>query len=224
MAKVFRFQGGDHLRRWNDDQLHVAVRVDAGGGHPVADFVVVGRDREHHGEGHWRAAIFFIGVDHLFQRARRERPLLHGGRVGPEHARVQIVRDSDAVAVQVHAERGDGGRGRRAEAEGGGDRHAGQHVRAVERAGREFVADVGPRGFFRYLAVETVFAEVAQLVRHHDRRAVGERNDAEGHVRLFRCFARAGVGGALHARRHQVDDARGRDAAGHAGLEKVAAR
>ena len=50
---------------------------------------------------------------------------------------------------------------------------------------RELVADDRPRGFLGDRRLDAELLEVAELVRHDDRRAVGERDHAEAHGRHF---------------------------------------
>ena len=57
---------GNHLRWRDDDQAYILIRVDAGRTHPVADFVIVGGNGKHHGEGHRFLTGGFVGIDDLF--------------------------------------------------------------------------------------------------------------------------------------------------------------
>ena len=61
----------DHVRRGQDNKTYVFVRIDAGGGHPVAQLVIVVRERERHAEGQrFGIAILAFG-NQPRQRARR---------------------------------------------------------------------------------------------------------------------------------------------------------
>ena len=55
---------------------------------------------------------------------------------------------------------------------------------------RQLVADDRPRRFLRDDRLDAELLEVAELVRHHDRRAVGERDDAEAHRRRLGAVVR----------------------------------
>ena len=82
------------------------------------------------------------------------------------------------------------------------ERHAEKHVRCLVLADRELVADDGPRRLFRHRGVDAELLEVAELVRHHDRRTIGQRDDAEADVGGFRTIARVDAAGppARHPR------------------------
>jgi hypothetical protein len=64
--------------------------------------------------------------------------------VGLAHLGEERQRDGDGIAVQAQGHGYDYGLGRTPQAEGGGKWHRRQHVRAIESADIEPVADVGP--------------------------------------------------------------------------------
>ena len=159
---------GDHLRRRNGDEADVLVRMDAAGGEPVAHPHRVRAGREGH----------------------RERERLAGGLglVGErldvlrlaDAGRLQLVVQRDRLAVAIEQPRDHHRLHRRSgQPHRRGERHADEHVRRLVLAERQLVADDRPGRFLRDDRVDAELLEVAELVRHHDRRAVGQRDDAE---------------------------------------------
>ncbi|MCY1537692.1 hypothetical protein D9M68_732000 [compost metagenome] len=103
------------------------------------------------------------------------------------------VGHGDAVAVEVHAEgRDDVGLG--AESDGGAQRLAGQHVRAVELTVDHPVQQHLPVGLGFERHVQAFVFEVALFIGHHERGAVGQLDEAELQGLLFRAcgFLRQG--------------------------------
>ena len=88
------------------------------------------------------------------------------------------VRDRDAVAVQIHAE-GRDHVGLRADADGRADRLSREHVRAVELAADHAIEQDLPvrLGFEGH--EESFVLEEPELLRDHERRAVGQLDEAE---------------------------------------------
>ena len=82
----------------------VVARLDAAGGEPIAQFIVVGGDRENHAhvEG---LALVDIAIDHRLQVIgldRMFRPAIrHLGNIRFHHF-PDFIRNSDAVSIQIH--------------------------------------------------------------------------------------------------------------------------
>ena len=106
-------------------------------------------------------------------------------RIGRLHLLPDLVRDRDRVAVEIEAERGHQVR-LRADAERRADRLAGQHVGAVELAGDHAIEQDLPVGLRFERDVEILLLEEAELLRDHERRAVGELDEAELQLVLLR--------------------------------------
>ncbi len=73
-----------------------------------------------------------------------------------------------------------------AEADGGGERLAGQHVGAIELAGDDAVEQHLPVGLRLERDVEPFVLEVALLVGDGERRHIGELDEAEVQLVLFK--------------------------------------
>ena len=162
----------DHLRRRDGDEGDVAVGIDAAGAEPVAHPHRVRAGRVRHRERH-RGALGLGLEGERLELLRRLDALL-------EERLVQ--RDGLAVPVEVHGN--DHRLHRRAlEAHGRRVGHPEQHVGGLVLAERQPVANDRPRRFLRDRRLDAVLLEEAELVRHDDRRAIGERDDAEAHLR-----------------------------------------
>ena len=166
-----------HQRRRQDDDFDVAFGVDAAGGEPVAQFVVVAR----------------IGMDDGEARSplrnrsdgRRKGCAVRGcvqGLAGAmiEHPRPERVRHRDGVAAQPERHRRDRARRQRGEAEIAGDRHRRQHMRDLEMPDREPVTDIRPRAFARELERDALVFREALRLRDDEDRAVEQRHEAGG--------------------------------------------
>ena len=135
---------GDHLRRRHDKQPHIAVGIDAAGGEPIAQHVVVAGMLEHDAEGRrWQA----LGAA-LFERPAQG---AHGrqGAGFARHARgIDVLgerhRQRHGVAVDIERQRHRHRHAPAAEAQGAGQWHCRQHVRAVENARPHQIADRRP--------------------------------------------------------------------------------
>ena len=193
-------QSGRHLRRRRHRQQHVGAelarhvalvrrvvaRVQAAGGQPVAQLVVVRGHRKHHPHVE-RLALGAVIVDHRLERTGRNgvRRLAVGAQLQVRlHLFPDGIRDGNGVAVQVHAERGDDlclG----TETDGGTQRLAGQHVRSVQFAGNHPIQQHLPVGLRLQGDEQTLVLEIALLVGNRQRRHVGELDKAELQHRLF---------------------------------------
>ena len=155
------------------------------GGQPIAQFVIVGRDRKHHAhvEG---LALGLVLLDNRFQGRGRDR--MHRLAVFLRdmflHLRPDLVRHGDAVAVEVHGERGDDMR-LGAEADGGRQRLARQHMRAVQGTADHAIQQHLPIGL-RFQGDKQPFVEeIALFIGHGERRHIGELDEAKGQLVLF---------------------------------------
>ena len=99
-------------------------------------------------------------------------------RIGLLHLFPDVVGNGDAVAVQIHAERRDDVC-LRADADGRGNRLAGQHVRAVQFAGDDAVEQNFPVRLRLKRNIKSFVIEIAVLLGNHQRRAVGQFDEAE---------------------------------------------
>ena len=164
----------------------VVAGVDAAGGKPVAQLVVVRGDREHHAHLETLTAIP-VRLHHRFQGTGADR--MHRLAVAVLDVFLHLlpyrIGDGDAVAVQVHAESGDDVR-LGAEADGGGQRLTGQHVGAVELAVDHAVEQHLPVGLGLQRHIQPFVLEVTFLVGDRQRRHIGELDKAERQLRLFR--------------------------------------
>ncbi len=186
----------------------VIAGIQAAGGEPVAQLVVVGGDRENH--AHAKAlALFAAGVDHRFQRTGTDRM----------HRFVALMRDvglhllpdrvghGDAVAVQVHAESGNDV-GLSAIADGGAQRLARKHVGAVQLTGDDPIQQNFPVGLGFQFDEQPFVHKEALLPGHRQGRHVGQFDEAEFQVWFFRGpdfglgVGRAGQQGHRHCRAH----------------------
>ncbi len=162
------FHVRDHLRGRNGDERDVTVWVNAARREPVAGPHRVGAGREGHRERHRGPCSLRL----VHQR------LDGGGGARPRLLQLVVERDRLAVAVEqpgnhhrLHRRSRQPHRRR--------ERHAEEHVGRVILAERELVPDHRPRRFFRDDRGDAEFLEEAELVRHDDRRAIGERDDAK---------------------------------------------
>ena len=191
----------DHLRRRDGDQADVLVRMNASRRQPVPRPHRVGAGRKRHRERERLTGSFRLVGDRL-ERLR-----------GPDAGLLQLVVEGDGLTVAVEQPRDDHRFDRRSgQAHRRGERHAEQHVRAVVFADRQLVANHRPRRFLRDDRCDPELLEVAELVRHHDRRAVGQRDDPEPHGLGLRRIVR--VGGPGPPSRQSEHQAGGRRAGG----------
>ena len=138
------------------------------------------------GEGHREGRLLRLAhlVDRLLERGEVGVAHLPAERLRRERGRLAVVvedhRDPQRIAAQL------------AHLRGRGEGHPEQAVRAVQLAGRELVAHDGPRRLLLDDHVHAVLRVEPELVRHHDARAVGQRDEAElDRLLVVRC---AGVG------------------------------
>jgi hypothetical protein len=127
---------------------------------------------------------------------------------------LQLVVQGDRLTVAVEQPRHHHRLHRRTgQTHRGGERHADQHVCRLILAERQLVADNGPRGLFGDDRSDTEFSEVPQLVSHDDRRAIGQRDDAEPHRGRFGRIVRVDTAGpaARHAGKKRRGAAAGSD-------------
>ena len=165
----------DHLRRRDGDQVDVAIGMDAARCEPVAQPHRVRAGRKRHRKGQRIA-----GGLGLF---RQRLDLCGGARTDS----LQLVVEGDRLPVAIEQPWDHHRLHRRTrQPHRRGERHAEEHVRGVVLTQRQLVADDGPRRFLRDGGVDAELLEVAELVRDHDRRAVGQRDDAEAKVRVAR--------------------------------------
>ena len=84
--------------------------------------------------------------------------------------------------MEIEDESGDAFAHDGAEAERGRERHGGERVRGLQFTEDHPVAHGGPANLAVQLHLQMVFGEEAQLVRHDERRAIGERHEAESEL------------------------------------------
>ncbi|MNC37025.1 hypothetical protein D3C75_855740 [compost metagenome] len=146
----------------------------------------MGGDREHHAEVE-RLALGLVLVDHRLQGVGLDR--VHRLAVCHRHVFLHLrphrVGHGDGVAVEVHGEGGDHV-GLGAEADGGAQRLAGQHVRAIQLAGDHAVEQHLPVGLGLEADVQPLVLEEALLVGDGQRCHVGEFDEAELELFLLR--------------------------------------
>ena len=212
------FQGRGHLRRRRYGQQHVSLqlaagvalvrrvvaRVQATGGQPVTQLVVVGGHREHHAHVE-RLAFRLVLLHHRLQGVRLDR--VHRLAVLDRNVLLHFfphrIGNGDAVAVQIHAECGnDVGFG--AVANGGPQRLASKHVRAIQLTVNDPVQQDFPVGLGFQGHKQAFFLEIAFLVSDGQRGHVGEFDKAELEIRLLRPAQRIiRHGGSRQAQRHR---------------------
>ncbi len=163
---------GGHLGRRDDDEGDIFVGVDAAGAKVVAHPHGVGAGRESHSAGE-RCTGGLGGIDEGFEGL---------GIAGDLAFEVHL--EADALAVAVEEPGDDHGFFRvRAEAHGGGEGDAQEHVGGPDVAVDEGVADSGPAGTRGDFGVEAVLFAAAFFVGDDDGGAVGEGDHAEVEVR-----------------------------------------
>ena len=191
----------DHLRRRDRDEVDVPVRMDPAGGEPVANPHRVRAGRERHRECERIArglGLFGDGFD-LSWRLRADC--------------LQLVVQRDRLAVPVEQPRNHHRLHRRPrQPHGRRQRHADQHVRGLVLAERQLVADHRPRRFLRDGRLDAELLEIPELVGDDDRRAVGQRDDAEPDGR--RLWRVAGIHAARPPAWNSGEQRRGRSGPG----------
>ena len=220
-------QCGGHLRGRRDRQLHigidrarhVAIGVIAGvqpaRRQPVAQLVIMGGDREDHAhvEG---LALLRIGIDHRLQRRGADRmpdPAAFGGQARLD-LRPDLVRQRDGIAVEVEAERRDQ-IGLGAIADGRRDGLSRQHVRAVQLPADHPVEQDLPVRLRLERDVQPFLGEEALFLGDGQRRHVGQLDEAQLQVRLFRLPVDRGGRGCLAGRLAAAAAAGQRDRSQH---------
>ncbi len=157
----------------------MAVGIDARLGQPVPQQIGVQREwkdaREDQGRGPAPAPL----VHQASQGPGGSRALGHGLRVRGSHPSGEGIRNGDGAAVLVQGHGRDQGRALAAQAQARGQGHRGQHVRPVQEPSLHLVADGGPGGLAHQFDVETFVPEQAQLLRHRQGRAVGQRDETK---------------------------------------------
>ncbi len=153
--------------------------MNAASGEPVAQLVIVGGDREHHAQVEGLAAGVEL-LDHRLQRVGLDRMLrfaVDHGHIG-FHLLPDGVRHRDGIAIEVHGEgRNDVGLG--AKADGGANRLAGEHVRAVQLTVDDTVQQHLPVGLGFERDIEAFIFEKALFVGNGQGRHVGELDEAK---------------------------------------------
>ena len=170
---------GHHLRRRHHDGLHVVEGMDAVGGEPVVDPHRVRAG----GERLRERVLALLAVDE-----RLELGAVGGALV------LELVgkRDRLAVVIEVHQHRHV--LLRPADAHLHAVDQAIEHVRGIELAVDELVAHAGPRRFLGRNDLDAVFLVELHHRRHHHRRAVGQRDEADLDLLLL-----GRVGACAHA-------------------------
>ena len=173
-----------HLGRRNGNEVDVAAaargiaRMNAARREPVANPHGVRAGREGHGKRHRRAR---------FLRRIHERLQLF--RIRGDFAGERFLQ-SDRLTIPVEQERNDHWLLRRtAEAHRARNRHPQQHVRRLNVAGGERVADGGPTRAFGHGGIDAVLLKEALLMRDDDAGTVSQGDDAEFEVGGLRRIA-----------------------------------
>ncbi len=200
------FHGGRHLRWRRDRQVNVGVYVAAGVttlgsviawvqaacSEPVTKLVVVGGHRENHAHAKTLALVTVL-VDDRFQSSGADG--MSGIAVAAvfnvwAHLLPYVVRYGNAVAVQVHAERGDDVR-LGAVTNGRTKWLACQHVGAIKGAGHHAVKQNFPVGLGFQFHEQAFIQEKSLFPGNGQWRHVRQFDEAELQVWLF---GRADVG------------------------------
>ena len=213
------FERGRHLRRRSDRQDHVGVdrardvftgvhpRVDARGGQPVTDLVVVRRHGEHHPHVEI-LTLLLVRLDDRLERVGRDRVLRLVDRQGFVvllHLAPDVVGNRDAVAVVVQRVRRDD-RCLGAEPDRRPDRLSGQHVGTVQLPVDDSVEQDLPVRLGLDLDVQPFVFEIALLFGDHQRGAVGQLDEAELQVALLNIQRlRFTLGGGTAVQRIGID-------------------
>ena len=192
-------QRGRHLRRRGDREQHIGVdlagdiragviaRMNAARRQPITQFIIVRRDRKYH--AHIKGlALGLVLFDHGFQVIGLDR--MYGFAVCVQrHIRLHLspdgVGNGDAVAVQIHAERGNNV-GPGAKTDGRPQRLAGQHMRAVQLAVDDAIEQHLPVGLRFQRDVQPFVLEITLLVGDRQWRHIGEFDKAEFKVFFFK--------------------------------------
>lgn len=183
-------QVGDHLRRRDDANLDVPIRIETVLGHVVAQQEVVHRVLEGHAEG--------------------EAAPLRGVALV-----LMVVVQHDRLAVDVLDGRGNEVPRTGAGAQGHGQRHRRQHVGGVVVVVERVVADQRPAGGLDHVDVEAVALVEAHGVGHDDRRGAGDGDEAHVQAGLLQ-RAEVLLDGRLDGvHREQGGQGRGHGAAPH---------
>ena len=168
----------DHVGRRQHHKPDILIRIDATGGHPEPELIVVGGERKRHAEGERLGAGLATFSDHARQSERR------GHRV--EAAAFELGHDGgvqgrghrDRVAVHPESEGGHDRDLDMADAEAGGDCNRRQQMRRIEQADIQLVAHIRPRDLAHQRDVQTFRGGVALVDRDDERRGIDQRNEA----------------------------------------------
>ena len=161
---------GHHLRRRHGNDLGLLHRIDAIGGEPVIQPHRVGAGGERLREG----VVAFFGTHQLGQGRPIDRALAR-----------QLLRQRDGLAIVVQAHQHGHVLLLAADPHLHAVQQAVQHVGGIEVAIGQFVAHAGPRRFLAEHEFDAIFLVEAQYRRHHDRCAVGQRDEADPDLRFL---------------------------------------
>jgi hypothetical protein len=100
------------------------------------------------------------------------------------HRRPDRIRNGDRIAAEAERHRRDGAGGERRQAEIAGNRHRRQHVRHIEMADGEPVADIGPGGLPHQRQRNALPSGEADFACRYQQGAVEERHEAGGDLVL----------------------------------------
>jgi hypothetical protein len=115
---------------------------------------------------------------------------------GAHSLRFKFILQRDRLAVVVEMEWNDHRILRRTEqSHGRGVGHAKEHMRRLIFAKVDLVADRRPRRLFRNRRFDLVLFEQAELMRHDDRRAIRQRDDAKTNAAGFGTIGRISAAG-----------------------------
>ncbi|MNE19934.1 hypothetical protein D3C80_1130340 [compost metagenome] len=164
-------QVGDHLCGRHHHAVDVGERMDAVAGQPVVQPQGMGAGGEGVGEGEFRTAV-----------VRMLAQCLGRGHAGLAQRRAQV----DRLTVLVQAHEDGHGRGRAADAQVGAVDLAIEHLRGIQFAADQLVAQAGPGGLAAQVEGQAVGLGEALGGGNDQRRRVGQGHEAEVEDVLFR--------------------------------------
>ena len=171
-------QAVDHVGRRQHHQMNVLVGIDAAGGHPEPQLIIVGRERKGHAEGQGLGAALAPRRDDARQRQRGGHRIEAVSVDFRHDGRMQRRRNRDRVAVEAEIERRCDRQLDVAEAEARRDRDRRQQMGGVEQPDVELVADIRPRHFPHQCDVEPFRCGKALVDGHDKGRGIDQRDEA----------------------------------------------
>ena len=170
----------DQQRRRQHHQPDVVIRVDAAGDEPVAQLVVVARERKHHRQRQLGLASRGARLEHAAQHPGATGSVHVLGSTCSLHLLPQRPGERDGIAAKPEGDGSDQRSIELARAHILRHEHGTQNMCGVKMTDGQTVADVGPGRFANQPQVQAMTRPNAALARRHQQRTIQQWHEADG--------------------------------------------